>query len=30
LQLLRRLVDLLGMELARLAPLDHFRRIPER
>jgi hypothetical protein len=27
---LRRLMNLLGMELARLAPLDHLRRIPER
>jgi hypothetical protein len=30
LQLLCRLMNLLGMELARLAPLDHLRRIPER
>jgi hypothetical protein len=29
-QLLRRLVDLLGMELARLTPLDHLRRVSER
>jgi hypothetical protein len=29
LQLLRRLMNLFGMELARLAPLDHLRRIPE-
>jgi hypothetical protein len=29
-QLLRRLMNLLGVELARLAPLDHLRRISER
>jgi hypothetical protein len=30
LKLLRRLMDLLGVELAHLATLDHFRCVPER
>jgi hypothetical protein len=30
LQFLRRLMNLLGMELACLAPLDHLRHVPER
>jgi hypothetical protein len=30
LQLMRWLMNLLGVELACLAPLDHFSRVPER